>query len=122
MNRLHELTLCIGSNLQPLYAASKIEEATEMLEAEGLAIIANSHVYPSASGYQNCVLRAETEAEYPLLLLATKAIERKLGRTPEMKERGEVPIDIDIVIFDHQVMRQADFDSAYFKKGLESIG
>lgn len=119
--KLHELTLCIGSNLQPRSAASKIEEATALLEAAGVAIVANSHVYPSASGYQNCVIKAKSEAEYAILLPATKEIERVLGRTPAMKERGEVPIDIDIVVFDQEVMRPTDFESAYFKKGFNSI-
>lgn len=122
MPNTHEITLCIGSNLEPRRAASKIEEATALLEAAGVAIRANSHVYPSASGYQNCVMQARADAGYDTLLKATKDIERRLGRTPEMKDRGEVPIDIDIVVFDGEVKRQADYDSAYFKKGLNYIG
>lgn len=93
-----------------------------MLESAGLEIKANSHVYPSASGYQNCVVQACSKAGFEALQRASKDIELQLGRAPEMKERGEVPIDIDIVVFDQEVVRQADFDSAYFKKGMKFLG
>lgn len=67
------------------------------------------------------VAEISCELTYADLLLHTKQIEMQLGRAPEMKASGLVPIDIDIVFFDCEVMRPQDAASAYFRQGLGTL-
>ena len=80
-----------------------------------------SDIYPSSSGYENLVAELSCELPYADLLHLTKHTETRLGRTPEMKESGLVPIDIDIVYYDGEVMRPQDAASAYFRQGLRAL-
>ena len=43
------------------------------------------------------------------------------GRTDEMRARKQVPIDIDIVIYDGEILRPNDYNQAFFQKGWKEI-
>ncbi len=117
--KMHSATLCLGSNIG-VQAIDKIILASDYLEQAG-AIVCRSSVYGSPSGYLNQVLILHSEMEYDDLHTLTKELESKLGRRPEHKAQGIVPVDIDIVIFDEEVIRPLDYDSAYFNQGLEEL-
>lgn len=50
-----------------------------------------------------------------------KELERHCGRNEEARKRGEVCIDIDIVLADGQVIRESDYRAAYFQKGYKEL-
>lgn len=116
---MHSATLCLGSNIG-LQSIEKINKAYSSLCDVG-QIVCHSSVYGSASGYLNQVIVSHTSLDYDELLSFTKQLELNLGRRPQHKAQGIVPIDIDIVIYDEEVMRPLDYDSAYFNRGLEEL-
>lgn len=116
---MHSATICLGSNIG-LQAIDKIKSASQSLTDVG-AIVCHSSVYGSPSGYLNEVLVLHTSLDSDELLTFTKDLEHRLGRRPEHKAQGIVPIDIDIVIYDDDVLRPLDYDSAYFNQGLEEL-
>ena len=71
--------------------------------------------------YTNCVVIGKTAATIQDITAQFKAYERQCGRTPECKALGLVPIDLDVVIFNGEVVREKDFNQIYFKIGLEEL-
>lgn len=112
--------LVLGSNFGKREAA--IRKALDCL-SEVCSLLKMSDIYESPDyfgsfrKYANLVVEIETEKEELLINNIVKKIEKTLGRTKESRERGEVIIDIDIVIWNNEIRRHADYNSTYFKKG-----
>ena len=75
-----------------------------------------SSVYnsPASNGKDPDYLNAVAE-------ITSKDYERQCGRTPQSKALGSIPIDIDIVMWNGNVLRQKDFAQYYFAKGWNEI-
>lgn len=86
-----------------------------------------SSVYnsPASNGkdpdYLNAVAEIATALTHPELNNLLKDYERQCGRTPQSKSLGSIPIDIDIVMWNGNVLRQKDFAQYYFAKGWNEI-
>ncbi len=52
---------------------------------------------------------------------AFKAYERACGRDEECRSKGLVPIDLDIVMWNGDVVREKDYKQQFFKIGWEQI-
>lgn len=112
--------LCLGSNAPD--GEAKINSAMSMLQAKGCRVLTSSIIYPSSHGYLNQVVAIDPgQYDRAVLTALTKWAERRLGRRPEMKATGQVPIDIDIVILRGETLRPADFASPYFQQGFTTI-
>ena len=117
--------LALGSNMGD--RKRNIDLALRKLEGIGVKIEKISSLIetdpaggPPQGKYLNAVLRATTELSPEKLLIKTKVIEQKLGRTPTVRN-GPRPIDIDILLYDdialstpeltipHPRMRERDF-------------
>ena len=73
------------------------------------------------SDYLNAVAVGETKCEQNEFNLMLKDYEKSSGRTPEAKKTGVVPIDLDIVIFNDQIVRHKDYSYDFFKIGYRQI-
>lgn len=47
--------------------------------------------------------------------------ENVCGRTPASKQTGEIPMDIDIIIWNDEIIRPNDYEHEYFKIGWNMI-
>lgn len=115
--------------------ASNSDERQTIL-AETIRILGERHpgarfssCYPTAPvgkhterEYYNGVALLETELPFDRQNAVFKQLERDYGRTPEARETGIVPLDIDIVVWNESVVRPTDLRQAYLKRGLEEIG
>lgn len=116
--------LTIGSN-----CGDREEFLAKSLEYLGkiCKIITSSSIYESpdylgsGSKYLNSVVMIETDLEESSLNNYLKIIERECGRNDETRRRGEVPADIDIVIWNGEVRKPKDFCSTYFKRGFGEV-
>ena len=95
--------LALGSNVGE--RLEQMRSALQLLEVEGVAIVAASPVYQNraigmgdADPFLNAVVEVQTELEAETLLDACLAVENKLGR---VRTGGWSPrtIDIDVLIF-----------------------
>lgn len=50
-----------------------------------------------------------------------KLKEHEMGRTPECRKRGDVPVDMDIVIENNVVIKDWDYRQQFFQIGFEQI-
>ncbi len=112
-------TLCLGSNVADGY--DRIRRALSALIEDGWSPIECSEIYPSSSGYLNQIVVAAISIAYEDALAGTKSVERKLGRRAEHKYQGIVPVDIDIVVWNGEIKRPLDYESEYFKQGMDKL-
>ena len=121
---LNKVVISLGSNSSD--SNSRMKQAMAWLE-ENLQSFKCSAIYltPPLSGigsdYLNAVAVGETKCEQIEFNLMLKDYEKSLGRTPEAKKAGVVPIDLDIVIFNDQVVRAKDFSYDFFQIGYRQI-
>ncbi len=95
--------------------------------ASHFTALAMSDIYstPAINGkgndYTNSVMKIECELEHDDLKAQFKQYEKDCGRTPESKILGIVPIDIDIVTWNEEILKPSDYSREYFQKGLKQI-
>lgn len=116
-----------------LIIGSNFGNRREFLEASlrKLSVVAvilrNSHIYESADylgigrKYLNIVLEVVTVEEEDDFVKYLKGLELEAGRTDVSRERGEVPLDIDIVVWNNEIRRPTDYNSAFFIQGYRQI-
>lgn len=116
--------IVIGSNCGK--REDTIKNCLKRLE-EICSIVCRSEIYESpdclGSGkrYLNVVAKVQTCYEELELNNVFKAMEREAGRDGASRERGDVPLDIDIVTVDDRISRPSDYAASYFKKGFSQL-
>lgn len=109
---MHVAYLAFGSNLGDRAAA--IEAALAWLPAAGVAVRARSPLYETDAvtpdpqpAYLNAAARVDTALDARALLAACLAVEAALGRRrPPGRVQAPRPIDVDLLLFDGQVIDQ----------------
>ncbi len=71
--------------------------------------------------YLNIVAVIETVMDYGETLAHFKQVEKDAGRTPADKTAGRVPLDIDIVIFNNDIIKPGDYRRPYFTHGYRLL-
>lgn len=116
-------TICFGSNIDN---ANQIIETALVRITERITVSAKSEQYvsPSFNGvgrdYCNMVIIGSTDLELMDLIEFTKLIEIELGRTKQSKLLGIVPIDIDVVSWNSEIIRPIDAVRPYYVYGLQN--
>lgn len=122
---MNEVVLSIGSNVTPRYervvdALSKLKGILEDCMASD--IYETPEIHGIGRPYMNAVMTGTTNMSLDDLHQRTKQLELQAGRDAEARMRGEVYVDIDIVIWNREVIRPNDFRQTFFKIGAESLG
>lgn len=71
--------------------------------------------------YHNCVGVVATTATYEELKQQFKEYERIAGRLPEHKKEGKVIIDIDIVVWNGDIIKPVDLIRTYMTIGMNEM-
>lgn len=121
---MKEVVLSIASNVEN--RREKMVAAMDWLTGV-LAPLRSSMLYTTTalhgdSTYLNAVAQGYTDVPLEQLNALLKQHEIAEGRTDEMRARKRVPIDIDIVIYDGEILRPNDYNQAFFQKGWKEIG
>ncbi len=120
----HKFIICLGSNTAD--SAEKIADACcEISAIVDDFIKSSTYSMPSFTGkgadYNNCVISGHTDKSLDEFTAFTKQLEQRLGRTAESKEAGEMPLDVDIMMWGEQVIRPHEFARPYFMQGFNEI-
>lgn len=119
-----ETVLCIGSNCGD--RLSNVEGALKWLSGI-LMDFRHSHIYatPDCHGgqreYLNAVAIGKTKLHSSTLESLCKEYELTCGRDSEARAAGNVPVDIDIVIYERDILRMKDFSSEFFRIGFKIL-
>lgn len=120
----YDTILCIGSNCGD--RNGNVESALEWLSGI-LKDFRHSHIYatPDCKGgqrvYLNAVCTGLTERSSAELDVLCKEFELSLGRDSSARVAGDVPVDVDIVVFDGRIVRERDFASEFFQIGYREV-
>lgn len=71
--------------------------------------------------YMNAVGSCKVECSLSELIAFTKEYENSNGRDSECRQRGDVPIDIDVVVWNNEIVRPLDYSCSFFKIGYSMI-
>lgn len=71
--------------------------------------------------YMNAVMRAKTHDTFSEINEKLKQYETICGRTPASKLQGVVPMDLDIIMWDNEILRPKDFQHSYFQEGWKHL-
>ena len=118
------VTISLGSNCGD--RRRKIEEALAWLKSI-LLQFKSSEIYEtdcamhSGKPYLNAVVTGFYQGDGIELGDRLKDKEREMGRDARCRENGDVPIDMDILICNGEVIKEWDFRQKFFKTGFEEI-
>lgn len=119
-----ETVLSIGSNCGD--RCHQVESGIEWLKSV-LSCLRSSSIYSTMDcnggkrDYFNAVVSGYTAITMESLDKMCKQYELSHGRTSDARKKGDVPIDIDIVIYDTEIIREKDFSQIFFKIGYDEI-
>lgn len=118
--------ISIGSN-----CGDKRENVVSALRwidsSDRMSLCASSEIYetPEIHGrdvtYMNAVASLNTTMELDELITLFKAYELSSGRDQLSRLEDRVPIDIDVVMWNDDIIRPKDFASSFFAIGLADI-
>lgn len=123
----HFVLLAIGSNFQQ---ELNMQKAVELLLKAVPEIVFSRWVWTEPIGVEsppflNCLAYGQCSDDLLMVTNTFKTIEVLLGSTKEARLRGEVAIDIDLLQWDFQKVRPADWERPYVKmlwKELKNVG
>mgnify|MGYP000792160466 FL=1 len=115
------VALSIGSNCGNRHrqVSAGIDWLKEILtECEISEIYATGDCSGGNREYMNAVVAGKTSLGLKELEISCKEYERRHGRTPTARANGDVPVDIDTVVYDGYIVREKDYRQTYFQIGL----
>ena len=121
---MHNVVFGISSNADD--REIQIHNAAEEIKAfiPGL-IVSDAYSSPcynnAGPDYLATVAVGTTEFPVDRLEVFIKAFEWNLGRDRSSENNGIVSIDIDIVVFDGEILKPIDYNSEGFRQALDSI-
>ena len=121
---LHTCLLCLGSNLD---GAIRLSAARSALRSHFPDIRFSKELVTEAIGshflspFHNQVASFSSPLETENIRLLLKSMEQAQGRLPEDKARGIVKLDIDLLIYDNQVLKPKDLEREFVKQGMKEI-
>jgi 2-amino-4-hydroxy-6-hydroxymethyldihydropteridine diphosphokinase len=124
MDNLYHVNISLGSNVnnKEYYMCRAIHWLQDILVNSR---VCKPYITEPISGkganYLNSVMEGYFNGDIDTLTRLTKGYELSCGRDEECRKRGEVPIDIDIVTFNGEIIRKRDYSATFFKIGLEQL-
>ncbi|MDE6578717.1 MAG: 2-amino-4-hydroxy-6-hydroxymethyldihydropteridine diphosphokinase [Muribaculaceae bacterium] len=121
---MSRVVLSLGSNCGDRVSA--VRDAckwllTQLENGRSSDIYETQSVGSAGNPYMNAVVSGEYPGNEKSLEALCKQYESEHGRTAEARLRKEVPIDIDIVLADSEVLRPKDYSCWFFQKGYRQI-
>ncbi|MDE5799782.1 MAG: 2-amino-4-hydroxy-6-hydroxymethyldihydropteridine diphosphokinase [Paramuribaculum sp.] len=119
---MHEAIVCVASNTDDREVLIEAFKARVVGEIDATAtfspIYSTLSITDGITPYNNMVGCINCSQDMEELGALMKRWEREAGRIAHCKS---VPLDIDIVVFDGQVVRPRDFAQEYFKTGYRAL-
>lgn len=73
------------------------------------------------SDYLNAIISGNSDLDFDQLNTKFKHYESLSGRNEKSNANGSIPIDIDIVIYNNEIIRERDFKQSFFQIGWQQI-
>lgn len=121
---MNNVVISIGSNSSD--RQWQLDYAIRHLKSKFKSVSVSSIYESSAQNgkdapYLNAVMVGETNMDLDKTTAFCKQWETLCGRTPASKLEGVIPIDIDIVVWNGDVVKETDFLFPYFTRGYHQL-
>lgn len=114
--------LSLGSNISSDYVTAAVEWLSGVVSDICVSSVYRTPAVKVGSRpYANAVATGIIDTTPEKFNMTLKRYEEQSGRTKEARLRGDVPIDIDIVVCDGEVVREWDFRQNFFKIGFSEL-
>lgn len=114
----------LGSNSQPEQnielAIDKLSQFFE-IEKQSLLVETKPHGKYYISNFQNLALKILSEETAEETKLIFKDIEKEMGRSPESKTKGAIPIDIDLIFWNDNLLHRDYERFEFVKKCIDEL-
>ena len=119
MTMWNNVILCLGSNTD---CEANLKSAASLLRAYFGSIRFSEAIYTEPIGlFLNQVAVAGTNASLEEVRRAVKAMEKRLGRMSDSKQKGKIPIDIDLLLWNGTILKPADWEKEYVQLLFRSV-
>ena len=124
MTMWNNVILCLGSNTD---CEANLKSAVSLLRAYFGSIRFSEAIYTEPIGlsdsglFLNQVAVAGTNASLEEVRRAVKAMEKRLGRMSDSKQKGKIPIDIDLLLWNGTILKPADWEKEYVQLLFQSV-
>lgn len=118
------VTICIGSNCgdRKNYVLNAVEWLKEILiQTKSSSVYETPCALKSDKNYYNAVVTGYYQSIGEDLDMILKDKEREMGRDSQCRHLGLVPIDMDIVILNGEIVKPWDYKQKFFKIGYSQI-
>lgn len=124
MNQYHRCIICLGSNYQGTVHLKSAERELKELSGRihwGNIVETMPEEVSSAFTYLNRAALLQTSLDKETLIKEFKRIEHQHGRTSSSKQNGRIPLDIDLLIYDNEIIKPNDLNKNYVQQALKSL-
>lgn len=117
-----DIVLSVGSNRSSEDVVKAIDWIRTVLSrCEVSSIYQTPPIQGYGKPYKNAVVKGASNLEEDTLNTIIKEYELRNGRDAKARIEGNVPIDIDIVIRNGEVIRPRDFNQSFFQIGFSEL-
>lgn len=109
----HDAPRALGDALASLPLLLEHMARTEVLVNPALGI--------DAADFSNLLVAGTTTLDASSLNAQLKAIERRCGDRRELRSRGQILLDLDLLAYGRQQLHQADWERGYIRQLLEEL-
>lgn len=121
---MNSLILSLGTN-SPDREWQMSHAINRMKQIFRKTLVSEVYEVPAHNGvdapYLNAVMVATTNMDIEEVTAAVKQWETLCGRTPASKQQGVIPIDIDVVVWNDEVLRPVDYSRSYVSIGISRL-
>lgn len=120
----HYCTLCLGSNFN---RHTRIDQARRALAFHFPTIRFGEEMETKAIGcgflspFSNQLAQFTTALSQEEIRSILKSIEKENGRLPEDKAQGIVKLDIDLLMYDDQILKPKDMEKDFIRQGMKAF-
>lgn len=121
---MNKLIISLGSNSRDreLQMECAVQHLTQILSKTVMSDIYESPAHNGVDApYLNAVMLASTTKSIEEINAAFKQWEIECGRTAVSKQQGIIPIDLDVVVWNGEVIRATDYSRDYVSKGVAQL-
>ena len=111
----------MGSNLDARLHLKNAEESLQRLFPGiewGEIVETKPERMSNPQPFLNRAARIHTSLPMTEIRSLLKEIEQTNGRTPQSKEEGRIPLDIDLLTYDQQVLKPLDLKKEYVRRAF----
>ncbi len=115
--------LCIGANRNAteniIHAMKKLRSLVNIINSSD--IYSTPAVGDSTVKYHNIVVECSSDLHFDNLNAEFKRLEMEFGRDENCRKYGIVPLDVDIVIWNDNIIKPWDYSQTFFKIGFSKL-